>query len=540
MGAFAILAAPASARNAYVTNSGSGSVSVIDSQTNAVVATVPVGAGPSDVAITPDGRFAYVANATAGTVSVIATGSNAVVGAPTTVGANPRGIAITPDGRLAYVTNFDDGTVSVIATATRTTIGPPIVVGSKPDGIAITPDGLRAFVAQQGGDISIVNTSTNTVVDVVPDASAPSRVSIGPRGLRAFVTNNSSNTVTVFNPTNGTVIGGPIAVGAQPAGIAIGPDGLVAYAASPVDGTLTAINAAQGAAVATIGGFPGATGVAIRPDGAQGYVTNGTGATTSVLSTAQSASVGSIPVGAAPTGVAIVPNQAPRASFLVTPQRRLAKRKLTFQAGASKDPDGKIATYAWDFGDGKRVKGPQTRQTHTYRRPGTYVATLTVTDDEGCSTESVFTGQTASCNGSALASVASTIVVIDPTPPALRLAGGRRQRLGGRVNVFAQCPLEPCAVRARGRISMTLERRGRDLRRTFRIGPATMSLGPGGWGRLGVRLPRRIRRPVARAIRRGGRAEAMLTVIARDSVGNQTLRERTVKLVLPRAKRGNR
>src|SRR5256886_13710269 len=45
---------------AYVTNESSNTVSVIDTATNTVVATIPVGAVPAAVAITPDGTRAYV------------------------------------------------------------------------------------------------------------------------------------------------------------------------------------------------------------------------------------------------------------------------------------------------------------------------------------------------------------------------------------------------------------------------------------------------------------------------------------------------
>src|SRR5262245_66659769 len=47
---------------AYVTNNLSNNVSVIDTSTNAVVATVPVGSRPNEVAITPDGTHVYVAS----------------------------------------------------------------------------------------------------------------------------------------------------------------------------------------------------------------------------------------------------------------------------------------------------------------------------------------------------------------------------------------------------------------------------------------------------------------------------------------------
>ena len=47
---------------AYVTNAGGDTVSVIDTATNTVNATIPVGDRPSAVAVNPDGTLAYVAN----------------------------------------------------------------------------------------------------------------------------------------------------------------------------------------------------------------------------------------------------------------------------------------------------------------------------------------------------------------------------------------------------------------------------------------------------------------------------------------------
>ena len=64
---------------AYVTNRFDNTVSVIDTATNTVVATLPVGGTPAAVDVTPDGAFAYIANANDGTVSVINTATNTVV-----------------------------------------------------------------------------------------------------------------------------------------------------------------------------------------------------------------------------------------------------------------------------------------------------------------------------------------------------------------------------------------------------------------------------------------------------------------------------
>ena len=69
------------AQNAYITNNQSNNVSVIDTRTNEVTATVPVGAGPWGVAVSPDGRKVYTANWYY-TVSVIDTATNAVTSIP--------------------------------------------------------------------------------------------------------------------------------------------------------------------------------------------------------------------------------------------------------------------------------------------------------------------------------------------------------------------------------------------------------------------------------------------------------------------------
>src|SRR5262245_26898215 len=84
------LLAPASTRaqNAYITNQISNTVSVIDTATDTVIATIPVGPSPFGVAVSPDGSKVYVANTSSNTVSVIDTATNAV-SATITVGLPP-------------------------------------------------------------------------------------------------------------------------------------------------------------------------------------------------------------------------------------------------------------------------------------------------------------------------------------------------------------------------------------------------------------------------------------------------------------------
>jgi YVTN family beta-propeller protein len=159
---------------AYVT-SFDNTVRVIDTTTNAVIATVPVGAETYGIALTPNNAFAYVANEDDNTVSVIDTATNTVI-ATVPVGPSPKLVAITPNGSFAYVTTAPN-TVTVISTATNTVVA-TVTVGLFPEGIAITPNGAFIYVANGfSSSVSVINATNNTVVATIPDSeSAPDQI----------------------------------------------------------------------------------------------------------------------------------------------------------------------------------------------------------------------------------------------------------------------------------------------------------------------------------------------------------------------------
>ncbi|MFC4111825.1 S8 family serine peptidase [Nonomuraea zeae] len=70
-------------------------------------------------------------------------------------------------------------------------------------------------------------------------------------------------------------------------------------------------------------------------------------------------------------------NQPPVASYTSS----CAVLACSFNGSASTDPDGTIASYAWNFGDGQTGTGAT--NAHTYAAAGTYTVTLTVTDNQG-------------------------------------------------------------------------------------------------------------------------------------------------------------
>ena len=91
-------------------------------------------------AVTPDGTRAYVGNLGTNTVSVINTATDTVT-ATITVGDDPEGVGITSDGRCVYVANGGDNTVSVVNAATSAVVATIAGVGPGPGGLGffITP-----------------------------------------------------------------------------------------------------------------------------------------------------------------------------------------------------------------------------------------------------------------------------------------------------------------------------------------------------------------------------------------------------------------
>jgi len=86
---------------------------------------------------------------------------------------------------------------------------------------------------------------------------------------------------------------------------------------------------------------------------------------------------------------------------------------IDFSSAGSTDPDGTLTAYAWDFGDG--ATSPEADPTHFYTAGGPYVATLTVTDDDGAATMQELLVQAVEPNIPPVA-VASSGVASGPIP----------------------------------------------------------------------------------------------------------------------------
>jgi PKD repeat protein len=135
-------------------------------------------------------------------------------------------------------------------------------------------------------------------------------------------------------------------------------------------------------------------------------------------------------------------NQPPTVRVAADPRSGTAPLPVRFSS-ASSDPEGKELLMVWDFGDGTQAGGPSI--SHTYRTPGTYTATLTVTDPEGA-TATASTVITVSA-ARAPASVDQGEVAGESDERGAWLKAPKSQRMSRALRLRVACA-ESCDVRA--------------------------------------------------------------------------------------------
>lgn len=283
------LAITPNSENVYVTNGGQGTVSVINTATHTINATVPVGIGPFGVDITPDGKYAYVTNGGSASVSVINTELNTVT-ATIIVGIGPYGLDISPDGKYVYVANFGTSTVSVIST-TLNMVVETIRVGYNPQGVGVTPNGEYVFITNfAAATVSVISTATNTVIDTIHVECGPVDVEFTPDGDYAYVANSGSGSVSVIDTATNKVVE-RITEFAQPSGLALTHNGEYLYVTNLDNDMVSVVSTATNTVIANVVVGISPYDIVIMPDDKYAYVVDYYSATVSVINLLPSVSV---------------------------------------------------------------------------------------------------------------------------------------------------------------------------------------------------------------------------------------------------------
>ena len=496
--------------------------------------------------LTPDGAHLYVADANTGKVvgyDVAASGAlSPAPGSPYAgvAGGGPQTITISPDGAFLFMTQSVAGKISAYTVAANGALtavpGSPFATGNSPYGIAMSPDGAQLFTANGSGSVRSYGISATGVLQptgTTNTGSVPYGVRPSPDGKHLYVPTINSG-VRAFDIGSGgaltPIVGAPFAAGTSPEGIALTPNGANAYVTDFNSGNVHAFSVAASGALSAVAGSPfpaaaNADAIIATADGKHVYAS--VGGTTNAVYGYAIGSGGALaqvpgspfPVGTSPDNqaLALAPDTGPTAAFTTAGKNG----KLSFDGSGSSDPDGSVAVYDWDFGDGQTLANGGPTPSHDYATAGDYTAKLTVTDDTGCSTTSLYTGQSMLCVAGPRAVVTQQIDsgVVGPKLHAVKSQRPRRQQLFVRIDVRA---LETVRVKAKGKIVA-----GKD---SFPLAKVQKLCPNGGDKRIDLKLKRPDDVDKVRAAIGGRGVKAKIAVKFTDEAGNAAKKKTKVTL----------
>ena len=269
---------------------------------------IAVGDGPYSVAVNETTNRVYVTNVGSGSVSVINGATGGLLGSSIAVGSHPYGVAVNEATNRVYVTNLSSDSVSVIDGATGAVVGSPIHVGDAPCGLAVNEATNRVYVANGGSDsVSVIDGATGSVIASLSVGHVPQGVAVNEVTNRVYVTNNYDHSVNVVNAATGALVGGPIAVGSYPFAVAVNEATNRVYVSNTDSDTVSVIDGVTGALIGApieVGDYP--EGVAVNEVTNRIYVTNYSSGFVNVIDGVTGGVVGApIDVGDAPEGVTV-------------------------------------------------------------------------------------------------------------------------------------------------------------------------------------------------------------------------------------------
>jgi YVTN family beta-propeller protein len=260
-------AGTAAAQEIYVANFGDGDVSVLDAETLATLARIPVtniadpaipiDGYPSAVVFSADHSMAFVALSFGHHIAVIDTASRTVVNyvdvLPVAVDAL---IFLHPSGQRLYVTSCTDPSISVVDVRTQTMTGTiALPGGSYP--MAFSPNGRLGYAGNGYVDCGATNgiyqlsTTTDKLLGFIPTSAPVSDVAVSPADGLALA--SGGDRVMVIDLAGNTEVG-TVMCGLTPCvyifsgGLAFNPTGTRAYVVDFQANTLSTINTDQSSA----------------------------------------------------------------------------------------------------------------------------------------------------------------------------------------------------------------------------------------------------------------------------------------------------
>jgi YVTN family beta-propeller protein len=279
-----------------------GNIKVIDTATDAIVATVPIGTQPYGVAVSPDGSRVYIVG-NSGFIRVIDTATNTATQPGDPLPHTPHAVSVHPNGTRIYV-SVASGIIRVIDSATYATIADIPGVTASGSLMAMNPTGTRLYVPNgNSGTVTVIDTTTNTVVTNITGMGWVFHAAVNPAGTKLYVGSENFPSAVYVIDTATNIITTTIPTASPLKAIAVNPAGTRVYA--PVLSSMAVIDTATDTVLTTVSmgtecgfGINPEGGIAINPAGTKVYFhsSEGCGPAIRTFDTATNTLLGSIPL----------------------------------------------------------------------------------------------------------------------------------------------------------------------------------------------------------------------------------------------------
>ncbi|HEY0835478.1 MAG TPA: PQQ-dependent catabolism-associated beta-propeller protein [Azospirillum sp.] len=304
---------PVRADTIFVSNEKSNTISVVDGEKLATVATIKVGRRPRGITFNQDMTRIYVCVGDDNRIDVIDVASRKVVDRLPS-GPDPELFVLEPGGRLLYVANEDDNMVSVVDTQAKKIVG-EIQVGVEPEGMGISPDGkILVNTSETTNMAHFIDTASHKIVDNVLVDARPRVAQFTVDGTFVWVSSEIGGTVSVIDTATrkivhkiGFAVQGVPKEAVQPVGIELTRDGTRAFVALGPANRVAEIDARTYEVKRYHLVGQRVWNLALSPDEKRLYTTNGVSNDMSVLDMERGRVVKSVAVGGAPWGVIVKP-----------------------------------------------------------------------------------------------------------------------------------------------------------------------------------------------------------------------------------------
>ena len=322
-------------RTLIVLNKGAGTAALVDVATRRVVATLPTGVGPHEVAVSPDGRTAVVGNygdrTPGNTLTVIDLPRQAVV-RTLSLGEHrrPHGIAWLPDGRRVAVTAEASRAVLVVNVAD----GSVQAIPTNQEGthlLALAPGGRRLYTANIGSaSVSVVDLAAGTLARTVRTLPRPEAIDVSPDGRELWtapqIAPGAPGMITVFDAATLDRLATFASGGVYPNRLRFTPDGRRVLVSNAASGTVQIFDARSRRPIAAVP-FPRDTakapadggpmarsavplGILVAPDSRTAYVATAAHNEIAVVDIPGRRIVATLRTGEGPDGMAFAPTAA--------------------------------------------------------------------------------------------------------------------------------------------------------------------------------------------------------------------------------------